>query len=461
MKRILSFLLILALTLTPLLMNAVADTARKGDANRDNSVDMKDVLLLRKHIAKMDVEIDLVAADVNDDNSLDMKDVLLVRRHIASLSPLPDGSSAEPGEVASDRMSIYDKDGTVIGDVDGRANCTAVDGGIFYSTFAPDENHPTATAEYRFFSLATREDVLLGQLEDQGYEAAFARTEHGGVIYTLAIVGNPLSDRPVSLVLLAFDPVACTMKTYTVSETGFPYASLTVSGGKLLIMNHEMTSPKTDSVYAFDPATETLSRVLSFASTTDSLRGVSAASDGFFLLRLKLNRDGENELMLDRYDNEYRKVSEQSVRESLVSAVMKVHGILTRSDALNELGMSVGHFAVLSDRYLLYENFGLSRLIVDLQSGETLLAKDDVYSVSNGSGAPVVYRMDFDPDNVAKPEIIGLVDGHLTAFAFTPTASHPLIKGVSRSAAGTWLVLTSDGFAMHSSSLALHLWADF
>ena len=457
MKRILSFLLVLVLMLTPLLTHAAAGVAPKGDVNRDGGVDMKDVLLLRKHIAQMDVEIDLAVADVNGDGNVDMKDVLLVRRHIAGLDPWPDESSAEPSEIASDRMSIFDKSGTVIGDVDGRASCTAVDGGIFYSLFAPAEGQSTATAEYRFFSLKTREDVRLGRLENQGYETTFARTEYGGLIYTLAIVGNPMSDQPVTLMLLAFDTVACTMKSYAVSETGFPYASLAVSNGKLLIMNHEMTSPKTDSVYAFDPAAGTVTRVLSFSSATDSLRGVSAASDGFYLLRLKLNPGSENEVMLDRYDAEYRKVSEQSIRESLVGAAMKVHGIISRSDALNELGMSVGHFAVLDDRYLLYENFGLTRVIVDLQSGETLLAKDDVYSVSNGSGAPVVYRMDFDPENVAEPEIIGLAGGELTSFSFTPSASHPLIKGVSRSAAGTWLVLTSDGYAMHNSSLALHL----
>ncbi|MBR3289287.1 MAG: dockerin type I repeat-containing protein [Clostridia bacterium] len=61
------------------------DTALLGDANRDGSVDMKDVLTMRKYIAHLTDDIDLAAADVNGDGSVDMKDVLLVRKFIARL----------------------------------------------------------------------------------------------------------------------------------------------------------------------------------------------------------------------------------------------------------------------------------------------------------------------------------------------------------------------------------------
>jgi hypothetical protein len=77
-----------------------------------------------------------------------------------------------------------------------------------YSVFAPSEYQPTATAEYRFFRTADRKDLLLGRLEDQGYEAVYARTELDGVVYTLAVTGNPMDKTPDPLWLLALDPAA-------------------------------------------------------------------------------------------------------------------------------------------------------------------------------------------------------------------------------------------------------------
>ena len=85
MKKILSILLVLAMALS-LALPVAGASVLYGDVNGDSSVDMKDVLLLRKHIAKITATpFDEAAADVNGDNSLDMKDVLLVRKYIAKL----------------------------------------------------------------------------------------------------------------------------------------------------------------------------------------------------------------------------------------------------------------------------------------------------------------------------------------------------------------------------------------
>ena len=56
-----------------------------GDADGDGVVTMKDVLLTRKFIAKLNVTINEAAADVNRDGSVDMKDVLLIRKFVAGL----------------------------------------------------------------------------------------------------------------------------------------------------------------------------------------------------------------------------------------------------------------------------------------------------------------------------------------------------------------------------------------
>ena len=374
----------------------------------------------------------------------------------------PEGASGVPEETqpaAENTMPILDKGGDIIGRIDARAVCTAADSGIFYSIFALSENRFTADAEYRFFDKESGRDVLLGTLKDQGYEAVYSRTEYNGKLYTLAVTGNPMSGEPVTLVLLAADPGSGSMKEYVISKNGFPYASMAVSNGKLLVMNHEMTEPKLDKLYEFDPVSETVSEALSFSSDTDSLRGVCSAKDGFYLLRLRIGGDG-NTLFLDRYDNARVKASELSVHDTLAKAVMDIPGILNRQDALNELGMNVSTFDVEDDRYLIYENFGLTRLVVDLQTGETVLAKDDICSFTVGSGLPCIYRMDFDPEDVEEPYIAGIIGGELVKLDFAPADPYRLIRMVSNSAGGTWLVEASDGSWGQDAVFGLYLWTE-
>lgn len=62
-----------------------SSTVKQGDVNGDGILDMKDVLMLRKHIAKILVPISLIAADVNNDADIDMKDVLFLRRILVSV----------------------------------------------------------------------------------------------------------------------------------------------------------------------------------------------------------------------------------------------------------------------------------------------------------------------------------------------------------------------------------------
>lgn len=60
-----------------------------GDANNDNSINMKDVLILRKHIAGYSIDINKDNIDLNFDQSINMKDVLLIRKHIAGQAVAP------------------------------------------------------------------------------------------------------------------------------------------------------------------------------------------------------------------------------------------------------------------------------------------------------------------------------------------------------------------------------------
>ena len=60
-----------------------AEPVLVGDANGDGVINLKDVLVLRKYLAEMPVEIDLVGADMTRDNTVNMKDVLALRLRIA------------------------------------------------------------------------------------------------------------------------------------------------------------------------------------------------------------------------------------------------------------------------------------------------------------------------------------------------------------------------------------------
>lgn len=60
-----------------------AEPTLVGDANADGVINLKDVLVLRKYLADIPVEIDLVGADMTRDNTVNMKDVLALRLRIA------------------------------------------------------------------------------------------------------------------------------------------------------------------------------------------------------------------------------------------------------------------------------------------------------------------------------------------------------------------------------------------
>lgn len=60
------------------------DPPTPGDFNGDASVDLKDVVLLRRYIAGgWNVDLDAKAADLNKDGNVNLKDVALLRRYIA------------------------------------------------------------------------------------------------------------------------------------------------------------------------------------------------------------------------------------------------------------------------------------------------------------------------------------------------------------------------------------------
>ncbi len=83
-----------------------------GDANDDGVINMKDALLLRRHLVGLETEIHSVLADADASGGINMKDVLLVRRYVAGFD-VTFGEGAHPlqlplSEGRDVRFSLYD-----------------------------------------------------------------------------------------------------------------------------------------------------------------------------------------------------------------------------------------------------------------------------------------------------------------------------------------------------------------
>ena len=71
-------------TTVPVLTTEPVQTVKLGDVNEDGSVDLKDVTVLRRHLAGgWNVTINETNSDVNKDGSIDLKDVTIIRRYLA------------------------------------------------------------------------------------------------------------------------------------------------------------------------------------------------------------------------------------------------------------------------------------------------------------------------------------------------------------------------------------------
>lgn len=118
MKKLISFVMILAMMLSVCTINANAETAiacqSSGDANSDGKINLSDVSLILQHIAKWsDLTIDLNRADVTNDDKVNLSDVSLVLQYIAKWESVNLGHSysnykcTKCGEVDYDHAYEY------------------------------------------------------------------------------------------------------------------------------------------------------------------------------------------------------------------------------------------------------------------------------------------------------------------------------------------------------------------
>lgn len=91
MKRTITLILTLAVIVSsvfalPITANANETAASDfiyGDANSDGRINLLDLIQLRKHLAKWNVDIDLAAADVKFDGNVNLLDLIQLRKYLA------------------------------------------------------------------------------------------------------------------------------------------------------------------------------------------------------------------------------------------------------------------------------------------------------------------------------------------------------------------------------------------
>ena len=96
--------------------------------------------------------------------------------------------------------------------------------------------------------------------------------------------------------------------------------------------------------------------------------------------------------------------------------------------------------------------------MLDLERGEALLTKDDLWSLSLGSGSPALYRLDF--EEAEGPEILVLGDGAFGKLPLAAQASHPLLRGLSHSPGGSWLAELADSPKSFGATRVLCFWQE-
>lgn len=56
-----------------------------GDVDGDGNINVKDGVLIKKHLSQMDVKINKVNSDVNGDGDVDIQDAILLMKHLAQM----------------------------------------------------------------------------------------------------------------------------------------------------------------------------------------------------------------------------------------------------------------------------------------------------------------------------------------------------------------------------------------
>lgn len=260
------------------------------------------------------------------------------------------------------------------------------DMGIFYKL--DDDYHLKKMTED-----AIPEDIILGSSNEYSYETFYARTCVDRKLYTLAIKGDPQDQKEDQLYLVEFDLKEGSKNEYLISDNGFPYASLTSRGDKIVLFFHDQKEKLTDRIIEFDCSTKKIRELLTYTLDNDlageSVRSIYADKDSFYVLKTIYNGAANISMAVDVFDKEYNKIKTYDITNAMIKATLES----AKTEDLNELIQAVSSFNIFDGRYLYYENFSVTRAFIDLKDSSLLYAFPDTFTSSLGNGSKVFYSL--------------------------------------------------------------------
>lgn len=260
-----------------------------------------------------------------------------------------------------------------------------------YDTTCASVSSEKGSAEFFIYNPENGQNKSIGAVEELSYETMYARTEYGGKIYTLFMRGNLLQDGN-PLKLLEISPNGG-LKEYTVCENGFPYASMTEMGGKLLIAYHEPGDNGDDKVAEFDPASGRIRELARYGymkdGTHERIRAVCHDGQLGYLLSVRYTEQG-NRMILTSFEPGFVNLRTMDITDLFKEAVRTLN--LTEEDAANELIQHVAHFRINRDGILFYQNFSCVTFAANLQENTLLISGSDLLHVSEGNGTAFLYE---------------------------------------------------------------------
>lgn len=107
-------LIILTIISIIIFSNGLVTAATLGDLNNDETIDIKDCVLMRRYILRITDDIIIDAANLDDNNEINIADLSLLRRYVLGLiSSFPGSSGGDNEGFYVENGKLYDANGNV------------------------------------------------------------------------------------------------------------------------------------------------------------------------------------------------------------------------------------------------------------------------------------------------------------------------------------------------------------
>lgn len=222
------------------------------------------------------------------------------KNNASSQSEVRCGETPADKSIENTTLPIYNAQNEEIGSIETYTPPLLVNNGILYAKGLEEHRisnyDPVEKLEYRLYDAETKEEHILGTIDDLSYDASYETTSVGDHLYmSVSTGGNERENRKQKI----YD---VDLKNYGMSpiievESGLPYNSFTIADNTLYlaellengatdIIKYDLTEKRDEApvVHAYDEQ--------SFF-TKDSIRHISADGDHIYMIRLH-KEDGDN-----------------------------------------------------------------------------------------------------------------------------------------------------------------------